>query len=242
MVGAVLFVATHWLLQLGAGLPPPDAVLAAVLLVGLPARALAELRLSVAALELDRIPAYASSIVALLLVGGASWLVGTRDGGAGVGLEPLATGALVTWTVGLTGAGFGVTLAFRTLTLRLGRSDPPLLHLLLPRTGAEKLVFAGLSVSAGVGEELAYRGFLILALAPVAGTVGAALLSTVVFGIIHAYQGTIGIARTGALGGVLAWGFLASGSLWPPILAHTLIDLLAGLVFAERLVVRPPEG
>mgnify|MGYP002623307064 CR=1 FL=1 len=232
----------HGLLQLGAGLPAPDALLVTVLLAGLPALALAQLPLAAPARVLDRIPAYVSSIFALLLIGGASWLVGTRSGGAGVGLEPLAPGPLLLWTLGLTAGGFAVTLAFRALTLRLGRSDPPLLHLLLPRTGSEKAVFAVLSVSAGVGEELAYRGYLILALAPVTGLAGSVVLSTVVFGIIHAYQGTIGIARTGALGGLLAWGFLAAGSLWPPILAHTLIDLLAGLVFAERLVVRPPEA
>jgi membrane protease YdiL (CAAX protease family) len=68
------------------------------------------------------------------------------------------------------------------------------------------------------------------------GTFGAAVLTTVVFGILHGYQGRLGILRTGVMGGVLAWGFLASGSLWPPIIAHTLIDLLAGIVFGERLL------
>jgi membrane protease YdiL (CAAX protease family) len=38
------------------------------------------------------------------------------------------------------------------------------------------------------------------------------------------------------MGGFLAWGFLASGSLWPAILAHTAIDLLAGIVLGEKLL------
>ena len=82
---------------------------------------------------------------------------------------------------------------------------------------------------------------MIPVLAPVLGTLPAAFLSTVVFGIMHGYQGSMGIARTMLMGGVLAWGFLASGSLWPPIIAHVLIDLLAGIVLGERLLVPEPE-
>jgi len=41
------------------------------------------------------------------------------------------------------------------------------------------------------------------------------------------------------LGGALAWGFLASGSLWPAIVAHALIDVLAGVVLGERLLSPP---
>jgi membrane protease YdiL (CAAX protease family) len=43
------------------------------------------------------------------------------------------------------------------------------------------------------------------------------------------------------MGAFLAGGFLASGSLWPPILAHTLIDVLAGIVLGERLLTEPTE-
>jgi membrane protease YdiL (CAAX protease family) len=78
---------------------------------------------------------------------------------------------------------------------------------------------------------------VIPVLATVMGVGPAVVVSTAVFGIMHGYQGTMGIVRTGLMGAVLAWGFLASGSLWPPILAHTLIDLLVGLVFGDRLLI-----
>ncbi len=241
--GTLLFFAALVLLGGGAALPGRDALLLAVLLVAVPALSLAQLPLARDAAELERIPAYWSSIVALWLVGSACWLVGTRSSGpAGLGLVPIPVVPLLGWTAVLTVAGLGLTALFRVLTVRLGRSDPALLHLLLPRTVGEKGVFAVLSVSAGVGEELAYRGYAILTLAPVLGTLGAAAVSTVVFGIIHAYQGTIGIARTGVMGAVLAWGFLAAGSLWPPILAHTLIDILAGIVLGRRLLVEGAEA
>jgi membrane protease YdiL (CAAX protease family) len=65
------------------------------------------------------------------------------------------------------------------------------------------------------------------------------VLTSVVFGILHGYQGLLGTVRTTLMGGTLAWGFLASGSLLPAIVAHTLIDLVAGLLLGDWLL--PPE-
>jgi membrane protease YdiL (CAAX protease family) len=91
-------------------------------------------------------------------------------------------------------------------------------------------------LAAGLGEELAYRGYAILALAPLTGTLGAAAVTTVVFAVMHAYQGRLGVVRTGVMGAVLAAGFLATGSILPSILAHASIDVLAGVVLGERLL------
>jgi membrane protease YdiL (CAAX protease family) len=67
-------------------------------------------------------------------------------------------------------------------------------------------------------------------------------VTSAVFGVLHAYQGAIGMLRAGTMGAVLAWGLLASGSLWPPLVAHVVIDLLAGLVLADRLMVPAGAG
>lgn len=218
-----------------------DVVLLAVLLVAVPTMSLAQIPL-VGHATIERLPAYWSSIVTLWLIGTACWLVGTRDvGAAALGVVWIPLPAMVGWTVGLTVAALGLILVFRWLGDRLGRLDSSLLRQLLPVTPQEKGVFALLSVAAGAGEEIAYRGYVIPVLAPLVGTVPAAVGSTVVFGIMHGYQGAMGIVRTTLMGGVLAWGFLASGSLWPPILAHVLIDLLAGIVLGERLLVPEPE-
>ena len=83
---------------------------------------------------------------------------------------------------------------------------------------------------------MAYRGYAIPVLAPLVGVPGAAVLTTLIFGVLHSYQGWLGILRTTLMGGILAWGFLASGSLWPPIIAHTAIDLLAGIVLGQKLL------
>jgi membrane protease YdiL (CAAX protease family) len=111
-----------------------------------------------------------------------------------------------------------------------------LLRRLLPRTREEKRVFTLLSLAAGVSEELAYRGYAIPALAPLVGMPGAVAVTSIVFGILHGYQGLLGTLRTAVMGALLAWVFLASGSLWPAIVAHVAIDLLAGIVLGERLL------
>ena len=235
-LGVVLFWVVVVILARPVGLPLYDAILLAVLLAAVPVFSMAQLPL-IEGVLIDRRSAYWSSIVTLWILGTACWFVGTRDmGAAAVGLVGLAPAPLVLWSVGLTLAGMLVIALFRPIVSWAGGEDSRLLRQLLPRTRRERQVFALLAVAAGGSEELAYRGYAIPVLAPLIGTFGAAVLTTVVFGILHGYQGRLGILRTGVMGGVLAWGFLASGSLWPPIIAHTLIDLLAGIVFGERLL------
>lgn len=235
-----LGVSLFWLVQLTlalvVGMPLLDTVLLALLLAVVPVLSLAQLPL-IAGETIERLPAYWSSIVTLWLLGTVCWLVGTRERGAEalgvVGLPPVPFFA---WTVALTVAGLAIIVVFRSLALRTRTPDSPVLRELLPRTRTERRVFALLSLVAGVGEELAYRGYVIPMLAPLVGTGGAAVVSSAVFGVVHGYQGALGVVRTGLMGGVLAWGFLASGSLWPAIAAHALIDLVAGLVLGERLL------
>jgi membrane protease YdiL (CAAX protease family) len=121
--------------------------------------------------------------------------------------------------------------------LRLGVRETPLLHQLLPRTLPERVVFAFLSLSAGVGEEVAFRGFAIPGLVLLMGSEWeAALISSLAFGVLHGYQGWLGVVRTGAMGFVLASSFVLSGSLWPAIVAHAVLDLVSGLILGDTLL------
>jgi membrane protease YdiL (CAAX protease family) len=214
-----------------------DAAALAVLLVLLPLLALLQAGM-LRNIEVERMGAYVSSALTLLALGGGVWVVGSRHGGAAaLGLTPLPWPELAAWTMGLVAAGLGVVVAFRVAGARLGLGESRLLRDLLPRTRRERVAFAGLSLAAGVGEELAYRGYVIPVLAGLVGTPLAAAASSVVFGVLHVYQGPLGMARTAVLGGVLAWGFVASGSLWAPIAAHAILDLLLGMALAERMMV-----
>ncbi len=240
--GVALFWMVQLTLALVVGMPFLDSVVIALLLAVVPLFSLAQLPM-VEGVEIERIPAYWASIVTLWLLGTACWLVGTRAGGPGaVGMVWIRPGALVTWATVLTGAALGIIVVFRGLATRLGVRDTPILRQLLPRTGRERGVFALLSVAAGTAEEVAYRGYAIPVLIPLVGVGGAVALSSVAFGVVHGYQGALGMARTAVMGAVLGWGFLASGSLWPAVLAHVLIDLLAGIVLADRLLSPEAAG
>jgi membrane protease YdiL (CAAX protease family) len=99
---------------------------------------------------------------------------------------------------------------------------------LLPRTPTERRVFAVLAVTAGVCEELLYRGFGLAALrwaAPGIGKPALIAVTAVAFGLAHLYQGRMGVILTGALGAYFAWIAMSTGSLVPVILLHALLDL-----------------
>lgn len=224
-----------------------DLAVAGVLFVLLPALSLIQARHLTPELiqELRRVPAYASSVAALLVVGFAALWVGTRVGRTPAALFlslPGAEGApsvagVVGWTVLVLGATVAVVLAFRWLGTRLGAREHPVLRALLPRTASERRAFVALSLTAGVAEEVAYRGYAIALLLPFLGAAGSVAASSVLFGALHAYQGVLGMARTTGVGVVMAVGLLASGSLWPCILAHAAYDVVAGTILAERLMV-----
>lgn len=98
----------------------------------------------------------------------------------------------------------------------------------LPRTGEERAWFAAVSVTAGICEEIIFRGFLIRyldALPLGLGVWGAVVASAVIFGINHGYQGVGGIIITGILALLMTALFFVTGSLWIPIVAHALLDL-----------------
>lgn len=97
---------------------------------------------------------------------------------------------------------------------------------LLPRNRAELKYGWLLSINAGVVEELLFRLALPAALFAVIGDASiAVVLSLVVFGAMHAYQGLAGVLGTFVFGAVLMLLFLATGTILWPIVAHALFDL-----------------
>jgi membrane protease YdiL (CAAX protease family) len=97
----------------------------------------------------------------------------------------------------------------------------------LPVTASERHYFLLVSLTAGVTEELAFRGFLLSFfrwIAPDANRLTLVLVSGVVFGLAHLYQGWRGMITTGIVGGLLADAALASGSLLLVMVIHTALD------------------
>jgi membrane protease YdiL (CAAX protease family) len=101
---------------------------------------------------------------------------------------------------------------------------------MVPDTIAETVVFSlVLSPVAGVSEEFVFRGLLMWLFTVTTGDPISAIGSqAVLFGIIHLYQGGLGVLRTFVLGLILGAGTLACGSLLPVIVAHTLINVAVG--------------
>jgi uncharacterized protein len=101
---------------------------------------------------------------------------------------------------------------------------------LLPRGPVEVAVWIALSCSAGVAEEIAFRGYLLRQMRSFTGSAMAAvLLQAVLFAVVHSYQSLtacVKIAIYGALfGGVALW----RRSLRPGMFAHAWTDIAAGI-------------
>jgi len=97
---------------------------------------------------------------------------------------------------------------------------------LLPRNRAELKYGAGLSINAGIVEELLFRlGMPAVIFGFSSNAVLAVVVSVLVFGLLHAYQGIPGIVGTMIIGAVLMALYLASGNILVPMIAHALFDL-----------------
>jgi membrane protease YdiL (CAAX protease family) len=109
---------------------------------------------------------------------------------------------------------------------------------LLPRNNAERRLAIGLSLAAGVGEEIYFRLMLplLLVLAGVPA-IPALAAAAVIFGLVHLYQGWKGVVATAALGALMSFIYVRSGALWLVVLVHVLIDL-NGLILQPFLARR----
>jgi uncharacterized protein len=131
----------------------------------------------------------------------------------------------------LAAATWGVwTLILLAWNRWSGPSHAASIQTLLPRGAVETLLWIGVSVSAGICEELAFRGYFQRQFAAFAHSRWIALLAqAVLFGISHGYQGIESCAKIvlfGLLFGVLA---LWRSSLRPGMVAHAWGDIASGI-------------
>lgn len=134
--------------------------------------------------------------------------------------------------IAVTAVGMVVTTAL------VWRAGPQLLEVvwrqvrgfveLLPRTLQERTVFVGVAVTAGICEEILYRGFGIAYtewLIPGVSRPAIITLTGAAFGLAHAYQGPRNVILTGVVGAMFAWLTLTTGTLVPAMIIHALVDL-----------------
>lgn len=135
----------------------------------------------------------------------------------------LAAGLIVGGSIGL----FGGLLAMVFLG-RNAKEVPTIgdIHALLPRNRAELTFGWLLSINAGVVEELLFRlAMPTLIFAVFDNALLAIVVSLVMFGALHGYQGVGGVIGSTLVGVVLMAVFLATGNILWPILVHAVFDL-----------------
>lgn len=123
----------------------------------------------------------------------------------------------------------------------LGKMKMSNAEALLPHTRGERRGFAVVSITAGICEEVLFRGFVMWYFAGW-GIVAAVAVSSLFFGLGHIYLGVPHVLRTAIIGLVFAFIVLAAGSLWPAIIIHAAIDLNSGDLGFRALTATRAEG
>jgi membrane protease YdiL (CAAX protease family) len=183
----------------------------------------------------ERKSLYSSTILFQWVAAGvAAWRASAHGFTAGqLGLSA-ANPALV-GVAAILGAGILATLQWFNLR-RMGQMPEPararlraLAERILPRSTSERLLFFTLAVTAGICEEFLYRGFAMAAFTratlPLWSVV---MISSILFGAAHLYQGRGGAVGTLLLGLLFGVARIRFGSLFPVVTWHIAVDIVAG--------------
>jgi membrane protease YdiL (CAAX protease family) len=169
----------------------------------------------------------------------AIWLILRRTGvgWAHIGLErPESWRRTIALGVGL---GIGLQLAATfglEPILRFFTGEEPDLSRFDAMKGNVSTLALYLTISwttAGFGEEIIWRGWTMTGVARLLGEgkvawVVSLLVSSVLFGFLHLYQGPAGMLSTGLVGLSFGIVYLATGrNLWIPILCHAIMNSIS---------------
>jgi len=103
-----------------------------------------------------------------------------------------------------------------------------------PQSATETIFFTLLALTAGICEEFIFRGFVIAALFGAGlSSWTAVIVSSLMFGMAHLYQGKGGSVGTGILGVLFASVRIAYRSIFPVVIWHAVLDVVAGIAGAR---------
>jgi membrane protease YdiL (CAAX protease family) len=126
-------------------------------------------------------------------------------------------------------------LGVLALLLRLLHLETPQKQIsqLAPATLAEGAMWIALSITAGICEEFLFRGYLQQQFTRASGRVWAGVLvSSVLFGCAHGYEGVAGMLMITAFGALFSLLALKRKSLRAGMIAHAWHDSFTGIVLA----------
>ncbi|HEY0674146.1 MAG TPA: type II CAAX endopeptidase family protein [Longimicrobiales bacterium] len=220
----------------GAELHWPARALMSFLVGVMPALSVIQAGVATQLTELpSRLKLYTSTTLGLWVLAFVTAIAATESGFNPrlLGVVEIPWPSFLIWTTASIAGVAALVLAFKAI----GTKETPLLAHMIPQRASEKLVFVGVSATAGICEELVFRGFLIAALQVATGSLPlATVLSAGAFGIAHAHQDATGALRATLLALVLSAPLIVTGSLYPGIAAHALVDLAGGLWLAKWLI------
>jgi membrane protease YdiL (CAAX protease family) len=191
----------------------------------------------------DKMILYGGTIaVQWVLVGVVAWRAFARGlTMAELGLARHVSAELLLF--GLSGAVFLGALQWLNLR-RIGRMTGPvpdftrqLAKRILPDMPIEFAPYFTLAVTAGICEEFLYRGFAMATLSR-AGIMpwAVVIISSVLFGLAHTYQGRSGVFGTTLMGLVFGAARLGLQSLIPVAMWHSAVDIVAGMAGQRYLL------
>lgn len=113
---------------------------------------------------------------------------------------------------------------------QLGMPMPGEIQFLIPEDTVGRIVWVMVSATAGFCEEIAFRGYLMTRLRILGKTktwLMPVVVSSLTFGILHAYQSLPGVIILTVYGAMFALLYIRTRSLWPCIIAHFFQDFMA---------------
>jgi uncharacterized protein len=197
---------------------------------------------------MERLAVYASTIafqwLAVAVVAWRGWAYGYSAAALGLAVHDrtrIAVAAIV-------GAALFAVLQWLNLR-RVGRLPidsrgtlQVIAERILPQSSVELFAYLALSITAGLCEEFLYRGFAMAVLTRAGLPLWAVvLLSSLLFGLAHLYQGRGGLLSTLIIGTLFGSARIAYDSLVPVVFWHTAVDVTAG-VAGPRYLARTGEG
>lgn len=189
-----------------------------------------------------RLPVYNSVMLHLWILTGltlAFWLMSGRSL-AELGLQAGQGGwqGWLAWGIAAAGIAYlifslvSASLSRKTRTdLRRQLEQSGDLDMVRPESPAEYRRFHWVAITAGITEEILFRGFLIAIFALFLPLWAAAIAALAIFVLGHSYQGPSGMLRILPVSIILTLTYVLSGSLWPGIILHAFVDLAGGGLF-----------
>ncbi len=134
------------------------------------------------------------------------------------------------WAVAFLLAANLVLSGLAWVLAKIGMPMAGEISMLIPQDTAGRIVWVGVSFTAGFVEETAFRGYLMTRLRLIGKFqrwLWPTVISAIAFGICHAYQGIPGFIVITVYGLMFSLLYIRTGTIWPAIIAHFFQDFSA---------------